>query len=236
MATTTTLLVLGPEYIEECAQVMANAFSDAAIYRYIFRGTQESRRAALEWLFVRNIRIVLDKCPQALRGVLNNEKNSNQVVCCFMWVPQEHQDASLGEMLWHGLLQMPIRFGMDSVKRMLHVMDNLKSPSKEYTSQMMNDESGQNNNNIVKEGSIQLQRMVVRPDCQGQGLGTKALMAAIVEESAKGKLNLHLETQSPRNVTFYERLGYKVIWDKECYEEEMEYKFHSWCMIRSDAL
>ncbi|KAL3935243.1 MAG: hypothetical protein SGBAC_009206 [Bacillariaceae sp.] len=228
MINSTELQVLGPEYIEECASVMAKAFSNSPVYQYMFQGTAEFRTSALEWLFAKNIRIVLDKCPQALRGMLNE---GNQVVCCFMWVPQEHQNVSLGEMLWHGLLKMPIKFGLDSVKRMLQVLDEFEMPSKEYIAQVNKSDQ----NKMVMEGSIQLQRMVVRPDCQGQGLGSKALKAVIAQESAKGKVNLHLETQSLRNVTFYERLGFKVVWDRDFYEEDKEHKFHSWYMVRMEC-
>ena len=227
MTATSDLKVLGPEYIEECAGVMAEAFSDSPVYRFIFRGTLDFRKVALEWVFVRNIRLVLAKCPTALRGILNE---SNEVICCFMWVPHEYQNVSLGEMIWHGLLKMPIRFGLDSVKRMLQAMEDVEGPSQQHNSQQ--NENG--HDKVNKKGSIQLQRMVVRPDCQGQGLGTKALKAVMAEESAKGNVNLHLDTQLPRNVAFYERLGYKVIWEKDCYEEDEEYKFHSWFMVRAD--
>lgn len=227
MSTTNELQVLGPEYVEESARVMADAFRDAHIYHYIFRGTPEFRRAALEWLFIRNIRIVLGKCPGALRGILNEE---NEVICCFMWVPQEHQDISLGEMLWHGIWQMPLWFGRNAVKRMLQVMDDLETFDKDCIGKA----NETRETKIIKEGSIHLQRMVVRPHCQGQGLGSKALKAVIAEESAKGSVNVHLETQSPRNVPFYGRLGFKVIYDRDCYEEEEEYKFHSWYMVLAD--
>lgn len=69
---------------------------------------------------------------------------------------------------------------------------------------------------------VRLERMVVRPGYQGKGLGSMALLAALKEadnDSDTENNNIkgcYLVTQLPKNVVFYERLGFKVIQNCRC--------------------
>jgi len=76
-----------------------------------------------------------------------------------------------------------------------------------------------------------LQQMVVLPECQGQGLGTKALKAALEEST---NVEVRLSTQEERNVTFYKGLGFEVAGEQKFYENDEEFKFHSWYMLRKE--
>ena len=50
----------------------------------------------------------------------------------------------------------------------------------------------------------------VRPDCQGKGLGGRAIRAGLAEAAARG-VPAVLETATPGNVGLYRNLGYSVV-------------------------
>jgi GNAT superfamily N-acetyltransferase len=73
--------------------------------------------------------------------------------------------------------------------------------------------------------------MVVLPSCQGKGVGSRALRAILKEHCATARLPIHLETQEEPNVRFYQRLGWEVSGEQDHFEDDHEYKFHSWQMV-----
>ena len=50
----------------------------------------------------------------------------------------------------------------------------------------------------------------VAPEAQGQGLARRLMEPILAEASARG-VPCYLETTAPKNVAFYEHLGYKVM-------------------------
>lgn len=52
----------------------------------------------------------------------------------------------------------------------------------------------------------------VEPGAQGQGLG-RALLTPILEEARRQRLPCYLETAQPKNVEFYQHLGFRVLRD-----------------------
>ena len=67
--------------------------------------------------------------------------------------------------------------------------------------------------------------LAVRPDRQGQGIGSALVRAGVAEASRMG-VPTFLVTSNPRNVPFYERLGFDVT-------EEYEIGVvHVWAMLR----
>jgi GNAT superfamily N-acetyltransferase len=233
------LQVLDSSYIPECAKVMAEALSESPSYVYIFRGTKGYRTNALEWLFERNLRLTVGKCPLTLRGILDAE--TGQVICCFLWTPVEHADLKLWEMIQAGLWQLPIRFGFLTLNRLLKLMDQMEAAGGKPRD--MNSITGDMDQESSATKYIMLERMAVRPSFQGKGLGTKALRAVLQEEQAKlnrledgtnsQQLEIHFETQEERNVLFYSRLGFEVDRHQDFYEQDPEYKFHSWHMMQT---
>ncbi len=75
-----------------------------------------------------------------------------------------------------------------------------------------------------------LERMVVDPAYQGQGVGSAAVAAALAPLDQP----VILTTQLQRNVTFYERLGFEVVNTQQFggSTEEYAYGFKSWTMFR----
>lgn len=231
--------ILDASYIPECANVMAEAFADSPAYSYIFQKTRKDRVAALEWLFIRNLNltVVTKQCPSALRGIRNLE--TGKVACCFLWCPTEYSNLTMWEMVCAGMWLVPFKFGYATLSRLLDVMEKMEYATGKVKEEEKVQEEGNSSNDNKENVSkppirIILNRMVVHPTWQGQGLGSKALKAVLDEEMNKGGLvKIYLDTQEERNVTFYKRLGWEVVNSQTCYEDNPTYKFHSWNMVRS---
>lgn len=203
--------VLPAQAIDQAAKVMAEAFANSPSYTFIFRGTVEHRRGALEWLFRRNLGLIHIRCPDAFRGMLDKD---GQVIACFLWTPSSHKKLSTWDMLKAGLWQMPFLFGISTVQRLLTIMDNFEETEKDAFPKDEND-------------FIMLERMAVHPDFQGRGLGSKCLKSVLSEATAS---KVRLVTQESRNVTFYKRLGFRVVAEADQFENEKEYTYHNWYM------
>lgn len=67
----------------------------------------------------------------------------------------------------------------------------------------------------------------IKPTYQGQGLGA-GLLTEILDETDKNEIATYLETFTPRNIRFYERMGYKII--KEVFEPVTGSPY--WIMVR----
>ncbi|MBE0600947.1 MAG: GNAT family N-acetyltransferase [Firmicutes bacterium] len=61
----------------------------------------------------------------------------------------------------------------------------------------------------AKAGTLHIGKLIVRPDLQGQGIGS-ALMREIESLSAAGRFELFTSSKSVRNIKLYERLGYRI--------------------------
>lgn len=61
---------------------------------------------------------------------------------------------------------------------------------------------------VVNDSTVFIGKLLVHPDKQGQGIGTRLLLA--IENECKGaRYELFTSSNSIRNITLYERLGYK---------------------------
>jgi len=81
--------------------------------------------------------------------------------------------------------------GMDNYYRIVHYMAPLAARA-------------------VPAGSWYLSIMGILPSAQGRGLGA-ALLAGTLAEASQAHASGYLETFTPRNVKFYERLGFRQV-------------------------
>jgi GNAT superfamily N-acetyltransferase len=80
---------------------------------------------------------------------------------------------------------------------------------------------------LIDEGSWYLSIVGVLPEFQNQGLGT-SLITPVLEQSDRAGVSTYLETFTPRNKSFYARLGYE---DTGTFAEDVTGAFYS-LMIR----
>ena len=59
----------------------------------------------------------------------------------------------------------------------------------------------------IKNDTAFIGKLIVQPERQGQGIGTK-LLSAIERDCPAGRYELFTSDKSVRNIRFYERLGY----------------------------
>ncbi|CAE7365255.1 pac [Symbiodinium sp. CCMP2592] len=128
------------------------------------------RVAALTWMFSRNYRIRAGHGHGKFNGAFSAD---GKLLCCFWLFAEDVPGLSLWDMLRGGLLEMPFRFGLTSMRRLLAVakwtdaaLDRLKQEHSKH---------------------LLLERMVVLPDYQGSGVGTAALSLALKEADTCGR-------------------------------------------------
>jgi GNAT superfamily N-acetyltransferase len=133
------------------------------------------------------------------------------------------------EMLIAGMWQIPFRFGWDTLQRLVTLLNAMEGA--------MGKVQGKGD----EQDFIMLQRMVVLPQCQGQGVGSRALRdmlsssetTATTTTTSSSSMHIHLDTQEECNVRFYEQLGWTVTGGRQFFEDDAEYKFFSWQMIHT---
>eukprot|EP00434_Breviolum_minutum_P034482 symbB.v1.2.030523.t1/scaffold3438.1/size56642/3 len=159
------------------------------------------------WLFERNLWLRKDSgCSRAI--VLDDK-----LVCCFMFLPPDTPDISFWQMLKAGILKLPLIFGPSALRRLLQAKDLEEAE-------------------LNIDGAYKLERMVVHPSVQGNGIGTRALQLALKESDAARRPVL-LTTNEARNVTFYKRLGFNVV--REAARELGGDTYSVWVMERPPA-
>ena len=83
---------------------------------------------------------------------------------------------------------------------------------------------------LVAETAWYLSIVGVLPECQNQGLGA-SLITPVLEASDRAGVSTYLETFTPRNKTFYARLGYQEV---ETFDERITGSSYA-VMVRQPA-
>ncbi|KAL3927022.1 MAG: hypothetical protein SGARI_005435 [Bacillariaceae sp.] len=153
-----------------------------------------------------------------------------------MWVPSPLPPVTLWTLVKAGFWQLPIKFGWNTTKRLfevLGVVDKDHETQQEETATALNDDG---NDDDETNPFISLERMVVLPEYQGNGYGSKALRQLLDEVDADNstmRRHVRLSTQEERNVRFYKRLGFEVIDERQfAPDPDSKYGFTNWTMVR----
>ena len=221
------LQVLDSSYIKECSAVMASAFADSPSYNFILKDhDMQGRVKALQWIFARGLEVVVNKYPAALRGIIENDK----VIVCFLLTPVQYQNMTSWELLTAGIWQIPFRFGFGTFSRLVAMIQWSEKVFHVEEKSDSNDGNSDGKDGVLpkERNHFILERMVVLPEFQGQGWGSKALRQALEDENIP---EVHLTTQEERNCQFYKRLGFEITNEYQCFPEDPVYGFHNWEMI-----
>lgn len=67
-------------------------------------------------------------------------------------------------------------------------------------------------------GTVYIGKLIVHPEKQGQGIGTKLLLE-MEKEYPNKRYELFTSTKSEKNIKLYERLGYRIFAEKQVTKE-----------------
>jgi predicted N-acetyltransferase YhbS len=169
-----------PEDIPEASKVISRAFAPTPVVVAVAKGSGEKQQRKLE----SGMKYMFKKAP----GHMYVAKMDGEIVGAMRMVkwPECQPKPSQGLMMLPGIL---IRFGALTPRIMkFRSIWGKRDPKKPHW---------------------HLDPLTVKPEMQGQGIGTKLLthFCKIVDESG---LPAYLETDQTRNVTLYERFGFAV--------------------------
>ena len=142
-----------------------------------------------------------------------------------LYIPDDHE---YGVSIW----SKPINHDLEVKKQ---------QEKKEFLLSEMGNKSLETYNAIVDFMSIKAEPFIgddfwylsiigILPEFQGQGLGPK-LITNVLEKTDSLNVPTYLETFTPRNMTFYERLGYRSV---QSFDEPTT-KATYWLMIREPS-
>lgn len=110
------------------------------------------------------------------------------------WLPVQKLRGDLVTQLLHGYASLPFYFGLSAALRLQAHEDWC-------------------NERIVEHGSVEaayIQAVAVEPDSAGRGLGNNLVTNALSRIGATHRVCV-LRTEQPRNVRFYEKVGFRCV-------------------------
>mmetsp|Transcript_6939 Transcript_6939/g.16954 ORF Transcript_6939/g.16954 Transcript_6939/m.16954 type:complete len:254 (+) Transcript_6939:276-1037(+) len=198
---------LSLDHVDEAAELMADAFLDWPTYCFIYEGMEgEELRAALKWLFTKNLMIQLQNeavaSGMARCAFLRKPGQPPKMICFFLLAtPDINNYISGWTILKTGILWFPLKFGFKAFGRLLQADSAVKALKKRFL-------DAQGENLRERQRYCTLERMTVHPSMQGRGVGSHYLKLAL--EEIRRKYGCLLQTRKERNVRFYSKLGFQV--------------------------
>ena len=139
-----------------------------------------------------------------------------------IFIPEDHD---YGVSVWVKPLNKKLEKEKNKQKK-IFLKDYMGNKSLDTYTSIVNFMSGKAVS-FVNEKSWYLSIIGILPEFQGQGQG-RGLVESILNRTEQLSIPTYVETFNPRNITFYNRLGYKVV---ECFHEPItDAKY--WLMIR----
>ncbi|MDQ4063811.1 MAG: GNAT family N-acetyltransferase [Actinomycetota bacterium] len=183
MSLTQETMRLEAAQIDRASATLARAFQDDPMMRYVL--PNDARRARLlPW----NFSVLLRYCLPY--GEVLTTPDLSGVAC---WLPPGSGTKEAWGMLRSGMVLAPLRLGPAAFVRFMGLTAYMDAARER----------------IVPTPHWHLFGIGVEPSRQGEGIGGALLDPALARADAHG-LPCYLETQTERNVEFYEKRGFKV--------------------------
>ena len=184
---------LTPELFPSAGELLAQAFFSNPAHIYLCRDPR-TRAARLEWLLGRNLRAQPD-----LRNSFCLAEGS-VVEAMGFWTKSTAPDIGFRARLRAGILVAPFRIGLAPLRRAFEVTREVER----HLEHALGDRPFWYLNN-----------MAVRERLRGSGIGSRLLREQLRSVTQQDpSLAIALSTQRAENVAFYERLGFRVVWDE----------------------
>lgn len=178
--------LIGPLHLDEVPRVgecLERAFVDDPMTGFLFGGDPKLSRK-LRWVFQASLRYALR------HGVVDAVPDALAVA---MWLPPGRSRRASLDMLRSGIITAPMRLGLGAAWRVAALMRGMQSLHTCMGSQP----------------HWYLLTLAVHPDHQGRGFGGRLVRHGLSRAEREG-LPCYLETSNPKNIAFYERLGFRV--------------------------
>lgn len=191
---------LAATQVDRAAAVLARAFRDDPIQRYVV--SDDTRRAhLLPWIFGAAVRYCLPY------GEVYTTPELGGVAC---WLPPGSGTTDTWGMLRSGKILAPFRLGPAAFVRFMGLASYMTAERER----------------VMPAPHWYLLAIGVEPARQGEGIGGELLGPVLARADASG-LPCYLETQTERNVKFYENHGFMVASTGEACG------LHMWTMLRA---
>ena len=171
---------------KKAAKTLGEAFANDTFMSYMLPNSQ-SRVSKLIQLFIPAIKFCIH-----YGGIEIREQGGG----ILLWVSGKSLSFNLIQLIKSGLIWLPLTIGIPAFKRFYqhdrtceHALNKHTSPNFAY-----------------------LWVLGVHPDCAGRGLAKQMVTSALNKMREEGYSTCILRTENPKNVGFYEHLGFKQIY------------------------
>jgi GNAT superfamily N-acetyltransferase len=186
---------------KQACEVLARAFHNDPLWKYLV--PDETRRAqALSLSMNILVRYSL------LYGKIYTTPTLDGVAC---WLPPSETTPSFSRLVRIGIRSVPFQLGWTGFRRYLAIENYC----------------GEVHKSIVPGTHWYLWGLGVMPSLQGLGIGGM-LMQPVLALAEIDRLSCYLETMNEKNVSFYEKHGFKVVSDGEV----PRHKLRIWAMLQ----
>ena len=177
-------------------------------YKFAFRGYADALYEALkEDAFYQTMEDSVDEKRDAKEAMLKYLDYSISESKKFgeLYIPSEHK---YGVSVWSKPLNQELSTECSELKKAFLKNELGENSLQTYSNivQFMSKEA----DSLIDPDAWYLSIIGILPGYQGQGLGP-GLVAPVLEQTDKFGVSTYLETFTPRNKSFYQRLGYKEI-------------------------
>ena len=174
---------VSPEGVADAAEVLARAFQDDPLSKYVF-ADEEERQRRLPAHFGAALRYGVQF------GAVNVVSGSGAVIA----LPPGETDVTPARAEQGGLTQLPDLIGPEAAARFFGVMGAAEPMHHRYAP--------------MPHWYVMV--LGVSPEAQGNGLG-RDLLQSVFAEADPGRLPVYLETTRAANIAFYGHMGFAVV-------------------------
>ena len=174
--------IMQKDDIERFANTLADGFSQYDLFKYICNGKYDYKKMNLFWAV--SLALVPDNAI-----CIADSKNVNSVL---IYIPPKSKDSSPFSYLKVGGIKMLIKFGLQSISKLLR----FESESQEVAKRYKNDNDGY------------LMAFATRTDKQGKHFGKPLIEALLNYLDASGE-GCYLETLKGENVELYKHFSFQ---------------------------
>ena len=200
------------DLVPSAARLLADAFFTNPAHTYIFPDA-DRRFSQLEWLLGSNLKLQ----PDLRASFCLVEREAVQAMG--FWTRSTAPRPRLLAKVRAGLLASPSRLGLAALRRAFEVTRGI------------DDQLGQT---LGPQPFWYLNNMAIRSHLRGSGIGSRLLGEQLrIVSAIEPTFAVALSTQRAENVTFYERLGFRVA--RDCTIGSGPGAFRNWTMVSPPA-